>query len=144
VWDINSFDQWGVELGKTLAGGVRDRMLTARTLETAHKTTAEAQPITAAAEAATGASDPAPSESPPAAHLAGLNPSTAALLGRYLATPSPHGGGGSSSGSGGGGGGDEWRSSPKALRYTSPRSSRPPERWTQQKSERPPAEVAGP
>lgn len=30
IWDINSFDQWGVELGKTLAQGIRRQMLGAR------------------------------------------------------------------------------------------------------------------
>eukprot|EP00240_Pyramimonas_obovata_P002986 CAMPEP_0118957516 /NCGR_PEP_ID=MMETSP1169-20130426/62146_1 /TAXON_ID=36882 /ORGANISM="Pyramimonas obovata, Strain CCMP722" /LENGTH=626 /DNA_ID=CAMNT_0006905601 /DNA_START=52 /DNA_END=1932 /DNA_ORIENTATION=- len=31
LWGVNSFDQWGVELGKVLAGGVRDRLRAART-----------------------------------------------------------------------------------------------------------------
>ena len=31
IWDINSFDQWGVELGKKLACDVKDRLLEART-----------------------------------------------------------------------------------------------------------------
>ncbi|CAN0400617.1 unnamed protein product, partial [Hapterophycus canaliculatus] len=26
MWDINSFDQWGVELGKSLATDIRDKM----------------------------------------------------------------------------------------------------------------------
>jgi len=30
IWDINSFDQWGVELGKSLASDIRVRMLAAR------------------------------------------------------------------------------------------------------------------
>ena len=30
VWGINSFDQWGVELGKTLAGKTRQHLLNAR------------------------------------------------------------------------------------------------------------------
>lgn len=30
VWDINSFDQWGVELGKVLAKNVRKQMVTSR------------------------------------------------------------------------------------------------------------------
>ena len=31
VWGINSFDQWGVELGKVLAGKVRATVHTCRT-----------------------------------------------------------------------------------------------------------------
>ena len=31
IWDINSFDQWGVELGKVLATKVRTSMHDART-----------------------------------------------------------------------------------------------------------------
>lgn len=31
LWDINSFDQWGVELGKKLANDIKDRMLEGRT-----------------------------------------------------------------------------------------------------------------
>ena len=31
VWGINSFDQWGVELGKVLASKVRAEMHTCRT-----------------------------------------------------------------------------------------------------------------
>ena len=31
VWGINSFDQWGVELGKKLAGQVRKSLSAART-----------------------------------------------------------------------------------------------------------------
>ena len=31
VWNLNSFDQWGVELGKVLAGKVRAKMSDART-----------------------------------------------------------------------------------------------------------------
>ncbi len=31
IWDINSFDQWGVELGKVLATKVRTSMHNART-----------------------------------------------------------------------------------------------------------------
>lgn len=30
VWGINSFDQWGVELGKALAGTVRSQLMEAR------------------------------------------------------------------------------------------------------------------
>ena len=26
LWDINSFDQWGVELGKVLAGAIADEL----------------------------------------------------------------------------------------------------------------------
>eukprot|EP00977_Amphora_coffeiformis_P011222 scaffold2702_cov168-Amphora_coffeaeformis.AAC.2 len=31
LWDINSFDQWGVELGKKLANDIKDRMIEGRT-----------------------------------------------------------------------------------------------------------------
>jgi glucose-6-phosphate isomerase len=31
MWGINSFDQWGVELGKVLANKVRTQLSTART-----------------------------------------------------------------------------------------------------------------
>jgi glucose-6-phosphate isomerase len=31
VWDINSFDQWGVQLGKVLAKTVRDQLVATRT-----------------------------------------------------------------------------------------------------------------
>jgi len=30
VWGINSFDQWGVELGKALAGQVRNQLMASR------------------------------------------------------------------------------------------------------------------
>ncbi|CAM9324653.1 unnamed protein product [Chrysoparadoxa australica] len=36
MWDINSFDQWGVELGKKLASNIRDKMQKFRTGEEAH------------------------------------------------------------------------------------------------------------
>ena len=51
IWGINSFDQWGVELGKALAGQVRTQMNAARTQSKA---------------------------------VEGFNPSTTALLNRYL------------------------------------------------------------
>lgn len=51
IWGINSFDQWGVELGKALAGKVRTQMNLARTQSKA---------------------------------VEGFNPSTTALLNRYL------------------------------------------------------------
>jgi len=35
IWGINSFDQWGVELGKVLAGRVRNQLATSRKDETA-------------------------------------------------------------------------------------------------------------
>lgn len=31
IWDINSFDQWGVELGKKLAIDIKEKLITART-----------------------------------------------------------------------------------------------------------------
>ena len=52
VWGINSFDQWGVELGKALAGGVRKQLNASR------------------ADAG--------------APIQGFNPSTAAMLARYV------------------------------------------------------------
>jgi glucose-6-phosphate isomerase len=51
VWGINSFDQWGVELGKVLAKNVRKQLSAARSAETA---------------------------------VTGFNPSTTALLNKYL------------------------------------------------------------
>ena len=51
VWNINSFDQWGVELGKVLATQVRNQL----------------------------------TESRKGADVAGFNPSTTALLNRFLA-----------------------------------------------------------
>jgi glucose-6-phosphate isomerase len=38
IWDINSFDQWGVELGKKLAMDVKEHMLKGRQEQTAVKT----------------------------------------------------------------------------------------------------------
>lgn len=52
VWGINSFDQWGVELGKALAGGVRKQLSVSR------------------ADAG--------------APVTGFNPSTTAMLARYI------------------------------------------------------------
>ena len=37
IWNINSFDQWGVELGKSLAGKVRVQMNECRTNSSAIK-----------------------------------------------------------------------------------------------------------
>ncbi len=53
IWGLNSFDQWGVELGKVLAKQVRTQL--------------------------TG------SRSKKGAAVAGFNPATTAMLGRYLA-----------------------------------------------------------
>ena len=36
IWDINSFDQWGVELGKQLAINVKDHLLVARKADEDH------------------------------------------------------------------------------------------------------------
>ena len=55
IWGINSFDQWGVELGKVLAKQVRTQLTTSRT---------------------------APKKKPAA--IRGFNPATTALLARYL------------------------------------------------------------
>ena len=60
VWGINSFDQWGVELGKVLASKVRDTVADPRALG--------------------GTVDPK-------AH--GYNSSTARLINGFLATPIP-------------------------------------------------------
>ena len=57
IWGINSFDQWGVELGKVLAKQVRSQL--------------------AAGRGGKGSKS--------AAKIAGFNPSTTALLKRYLA-----------------------------------------------------------
>jgi glucose-6-phosphate isomerase len=64
VWGINSFDQWGVELGKVLATKVRNSLSAART--------AEGESGAQARESA----------------LAGFNPSTASLLRAYLSNSS--------------------------------------------------------
>jgi glucose-6-phosphate isomerase len=37
IWDINSFDQWGVELGKKLAMDVKDHLLEARRAQGGHQ-----------------------------------------------------------------------------------------------------------
>ncbi len=52
IWGLNSFDQWGVELGKVLAKQVRGQLATSRTQ--------------------------------PKAPITGFNPSTTAMLKRYL------------------------------------------------------------
>ena len=48
IWDINSWDQWGVELGKGLATDIRSRILDARSAASAAST----NPAAAAAAAA--------------------------------------------------------------------------------------------
>ena len=57
IWGLNSFDQWGVELGKVLAKQVRSQLSTSRAT--------------------------------PGAAVSGFNPSTTALLERYLRGPAP-------------------------------------------------------
>ena len=52
IWDINSWDQWGVELGKGLATDIRSRILDARSAASAAST----NPAAAAAAAAASAS----------------------------------------------------------------------------------------
>ena len=59
IWGINSFDQWGVELGKVLAKQVRTQLAASRPKKGAKKAA------------------PAP--------IAGFNPATTALLAKYLA-----------------------------------------------------------
>ena len=44
LWDLNSFDQWGVELGKKLAGDVKGHLLDART--TGEKVDVKGSPAT--------------------------------------------------------------------------------------------------
>jgi glucose-6-phosphate isomerase len=67
VWNINSFDQWGVQLGKVLAKTVRTHLSAAR-----------------------GRKDGDGKEAPAAAAAASssFNPSTSALLDHYLAASS--------------------------------------------------------
>jgi len=57
IWGLNSFDQWGVELGKVLAKQVRSQLSTSRAT--------------------------------PGTVVTGFNPSTTALLERYLRGPAP-------------------------------------------------------
>jgi glucose-6-phosphate isomerase len=61
VWNVPSFDQWGVELGKVLAKQVRTQLQASRGAITSG----------ASLEESTGA-------------IAGFNPSTSSLLSRYL------------------------------------------------------------
>jgi len=137
IWDINSWDQWGVELGKSLAGGVRGRIIKARAAEAAEAAARKARGAGGSGGAGRGGSGGGdhsdgdgysdggddshgddhssaqgrPSDGPLASLLTGLNPSTVALLGEYLAIPSSHVSGE-----------QEWRRSPKALRLaTKPR-----------------------
>jgi glucose-6-phosphate isomerase len=65
VWGVNSFDQWGVELGKVLATKVRKQLTVSRTLHDGGKS------ITGNA----------------------FNPSTTSLLQRYLQAAAPSAGG---------------------------------------------------
>ena len=53
IWDINSWDQWGVELGKGLATDIRSRILDARSAASAAST----NPAAAAAASASAAKD---------------------------------------------------------------------------------------
>ena len=55
IWDINSWDQWGVELGKGLATDIRSRILDARSAASAASTNPAA--AAAAAAAASAAKD---------------------------------------------------------------------------------------
>ena len=70
VWDINSWDQWGVELGKQLACEVREAMTAIGQMGESGQTSTPARAgVTPAADTAD--------------MLDRLNPSTAALLRRY-------------------------------------------------------------
>lgn len=60
IWGINSFDQWGVELGKVLATRVRNKLSAARS--SSSSSGAEAESL----------------------DTSGLNPSTSTLLKAYL------------------------------------------------------------
>ena len=51
IWDINSWDQWGVELGKGLATDIRSRILDARSAASAASTNPAAAASAAAASA---------------------------------------------------------------------------------------------
>lgn len=66
VWNIPSFDQWGVELGKKLATQVRTQLAASRGSEVAG----------GGATTGTGA-------------IVGFNPSTTALIGRYVTHVDP-------------------------------------------------------
>jgi glucose-6-phosphate isomerase len=68
MWDINSFDQWGVELGKKLALDVKSHLLTARKEQAA-----------AAASAATA--EPQKGE---ATEIKASNPATTRMLNHYI------------------------------------------------------------
>ena len=67
VWGINSFDQWGVELGKVLASQVRRVVASVRTSE------------------AKSGSDGAAAAAPTKAALKAFCPSTQKLMARFLA-----------------------------------------------------------
>jgi len=125
IWDINSFDQWGVELGKTLAGEVRTTMLAARQAANAanksghrrqkkkKKGKAEGgSPGGGGADGGGGGEDPSSQAQSPARStvamssampLDGLNPSTKLLMERYL------------KGDGGYSEPDGWKLAPRAL-----------------------------
>lgn len=74
IWGINSFDQWGVELGKVLASKVRTQLSTCRQ-----------EMMLAAQEAAKQKEDPAAAAAAAAPILSGFNASTSALMQSYLA-----------------------------------------------------------
>lgn len=69
IWNVPSFDQWGVELGKVLAKNVRNQLQKSRGAAAAH-----GESVEAAAQAGNGSG----------ADISGFNPSTAGLLKRYL------------------------------------------------------------
>ena len=81
LWDINSFDQWGVELGKTLAGDMRSRMIQGRKVADAVK---EQQQQTQSQAGQGAVADGVEGQGTPAAAAAqvleGLNPSTSHLM----------------------------------------------------------------
>jgi hypothetical protein len=77
VWGLNCFDQFGVELGKVLAGKVRTALVAGRKQGTAGSAAAGT-----ATDAGAG-TDAEPQPQPQEAALAGFNPSTQALLRRY-------------------------------------------------------------
>lgn len=74
IWNIPSFDQWGVELGKVLAKQVRTQLASSR---------AAGEAGTAAATGGAGTVHDV------AAGISGFNPSTTSLLARYLAHVDP-------------------------------------------------------
>jgi glucose-6-phosphate isomerase len=84
IWGINSFDQWGVELGKVLATKVRTEISAIRQQQAAVETTAGSKRSAQDASLATATTAAANS----GRSLSVFNSSTRALLSHYLAASS--------------------------------------------------------